>query len=469
MHRVSNGAEIYPQNCQVKIRLKDEQWIIMGFVENNLWKRAQQQLQKIAEKINLDPLLAVRLSEPDRIIEVSIPLKRDDGTIVLSTGYRVQHSAINGPYKGGLRYHPQVSMDEVKALAFWMTMKNAVVGVPFGGGKGGITIDPKSLSQTELEQLTREFTRKLAPIIGPHFDVPAPDVNTNPKIMSWIVDEFGKYAERGGQGAKGLQKNETLGVVTGKPIELGGSEGRTEATGLGGVYVLLSMLRKLGKNPKDMTVAVQGFGNVGLYAAKFLQKEGFRVVALSDSKGGIYIPEGVSDIDNVERCKELKGMLAGCYCVGSVCDIQYKDTVNGKDITPQEILELPVDIIIPAALENVITDLNAEKIQASYILELANGPTTQEADEVLKKSGKVVIPDILANAGGVAVSYFEWYQNLQNEKWSKEAVFAKLKEKMESASDAVFDAHTMHDVSLRDAAYIVALKRIENEWKKESK
>lgn len=459
---------------------------------NNPWERAKKQLLYVAEKINLNPLLTTQLSEPDRIIEVSLPIRLENGEVMNYTGYRVQHSNIRGPYKGGLRYHPQVSMDEVKALAFWMTMKNAVVDVPFGGGKGGITIDPKQLSESELEMLTREFTRKLTPVIGPYFDVPAPDVNTNPKIMAWIVDEYKKLEIQNSKSESitnlkntnienkkhldnsnlefvsnlDIRNSKLSAVVTGKPIESGGSQGRTEATGLGGMYSLITVLRLLKKKHKDMTVAVQGFGNVGMYVAKFLQNEGFSVVAVSDSKGGIYIPTGLPAIEGIEICKEAKGTVAGCYCVGSVCDINNRDKVGGRDITSQEILELPVDILIPAALENVITAENAGRIQAKYILEMANGPTTHEADDVLHKKGIVVIPDILANSGGVAVSYFEWYQNLNNLKWSKEEVFGKLKAKMETASEAVFVASKEYKVSMRDAAYIVALKRIEKEWKK---
>lgn len=422
---------------------------------DNPWERAKKQLAKTASLLKTDKLFTTSLSQPDRIVEVSLPMVMDNGSVATFTGYRVQHNAIRGPYKGGLRYHPDVSMDEVKALAFWMTMKNAVVDVPFGGGKGGIAVDPKKLSESELERLTREFTRKLAPVIGPHVDVPAPDVNTNPKIMKWIVDEFGKGKK------KGSYTNEELSaVVTGKPIENGGSQGRTEATGLGGMFVLLAMLRKLGKSPKGMTVAVQGFGNVGMFIAKFLQEQGFVVVGLSDSKGGIYIPRGVAAIDDIEKCKEAKGMLAGCYCVGSVCDISHKKEVGGRDITPDEILALPVDILIPAALENVLTTDNAKKVQAKIILEMANGPTTEGADIVLQGKDIMVIPDILANSGGVAVSYFEWYQNLHNEKWSKEKVFDELKKKMEIAADTVFEAHTKHRVTLRDAAYITAIERI---------
>lgn len=428
-------------------------------VKTDLWERAIKQLNQAAKLVSLDPLTLARLSEPDRIIEVSLPLKKDDGKVEIFKGYRVQHNNIRGPYKGGLRYHPQVEMEEVKALSFWMSMKNAVIDVPFGGGKGGITIDPKQLSEAELEQITREFTRKIADFIGPQKDVPAPDVNTNPKIMGWIMDEFKVQSEKF---KVGLKDNEIRAVVTGKPIEKGGSEGRTEATGLGGTYALLRFLTKLGKNPKGMTVAVQGFGNVGSFLAKFLQKEGFKIVALADSKGGIYIPGGIEDIEEVQRCKEEQGLLAGCYCIGSVRDLENKDKLGGKDISPEEILELPVDVVVPAALEDVITKENASKIKAKIVLEMANGPTTLEADSILKKRAVTVIPDILANSGGVAVSFFEWYQNLHNEKWNKKEVFQKLKEKMGNATEEVFSIAKKFNVSLRDAAYILALERIVN-------
>lgn len=416
---------------------------------DNPWQRAKLQLETVARKINLDPLLLTRLSKPDRIIEVSLPIKLDNGETKSFQGYRVQHNNIRGPYKGGLRYHPDVDMNEVKALALWMTMKNAVIDVPFGGGKGGITVDPKKLSENELELLTREFTRKLAPAIGPELDVPAPDINTNAKIMSWIVDEYSK-----------IKGKYSPAVVTGKPIENGGSEGRTEATGLGGCLALLTILKKLGKDPKDMTVAIQGFGNVGSYLAKFLEKEGFKIVALSDSKGGIYLESGIESIEEAQKCKEESGRLAGCYCIGSVCDIRNKKPLNGKDITSEELLELPVDILVPAALENAINKDNAPKIKAKIILEMANGPTTLDADEILNQKEILVIPDILANSGGVAVSYFEWFQNLNNEHWSKEEVFKKLKEKMEKAAELVFNTSQKFKVNIRIAAYIVALEKL---------
>jgi glutamate dehydrogenase/leucine dehydrogenase len=425
--------------------------------QHNPWKRAKTQLQNAAQIAKIDPLLLAELLEPEKTVTVSLPFKKDNGNIAATNGYRVQHNSILGPYKGGLRYHADVAMDEVKALAFLMTMKNALVDVPLGGAKGGITIDPKQLSANELEQLTRLFTRRLGQNIGPLIDIPAPDVNTNAKIMAWIADEHKNLAK----GTPGKHHA----VVTGKPVEHGGSLGRTEATGLGGSYVLLEMLKKLKKDKRQMTVAVQGFGNVGRYIAQYLQQAGCKIVALSDSKGGIYIPDGIDDIEQVQRCKEMKGMIAGCYCLGSVCDITYKTSLRGQDMKPEEILELPVDIVIPAAMENVITDKNAGKIKASVVLEMANTPTTLEADEILNKRGITVIPDILSNAGGVVVSYFEWYQNMHEEKWSQRKVFVKLRTAMNTAADEVNKTKDYYQISLREAAYVVALKRLEKSYR----
>lgn len=416
---------------------------------NNPWLRAQQQLEKIAKQINLSPLLLERLKQPDRIVTVSLPMKMRDGTIKTFTGYRVQHNNILGPYKGGLRYHPNVDLDEVKALAFWMSMKCAVVDIPMGGGKGGITVNPKEFSEKELKTLSQLFANRLAPVIGPTKDVPAPDVNTNPKIMKWMVEEYSK-----------IEGQKTPAVITGKPIQNGGSQGRTEATGLGGSYVLLAALKKLKKNPKGMTVAVQGFGNVGYYIAYYLAKAGMRVVAVSDSKEGIYVAEGLNPKVTLD-CKKEKGYLSGCYCVGSVCDLN-----KGRKITNEELLELPVDILIPSALGNVITKENAAKIQAKIILEMANGPITSDADALLARKETLVIPDILANAGGVCTSYFEWYQNMHEEKWTKEEVFKKLKAQMERVTSDVFTASKKYTMTLRDSAYAVALQRIQRHWRK---
>lgn len=418
-------------------------------MENNPWTRAQKQLDKIAKYINLPPLLLARLHEPDRIVTVSLPMQMDNGNIKTFTGFRVQHNNILGPYKGGLRYHPQVNMDEVRALAFWMSMKCAVVDIPMGGGKGGITVNPKELSEKELKSLSQLFIDRLAPVVGPDKDVPAPDVNTNPTIMAWMVEEYSKIVGK-----------PTPAVITGKPVGKGGSLGRTEATGLGGSYVLLAALKKLKKNPKGMTVAVQGFGNVGYYVAYFLEKAGMKIVAVSDSKEGIYVKEGLNPKMTLE-CKKEKGYLSGCYCVGSVCDLN-----KGKKITNDELLELDVDVLIPAALENVITKENAGKIKAKMILEMANGPVTDEADEILNKKNVLIIPDILANSGGVATSYFEWYQNIHNEKWTKQSVFDKLKAQLERVTGEVFTTQKKYSMTMRDAAYALALTRIKKHWKK---
>jgi len=415
---------------------------------NNPWLRAQEQLQRIAKKIRLSPMLLARLLEPDRVVSVSLPVELDNGYVETFIGFRVQHNNLLGPYKGGIRYHPNVSMDEVKALAFWMTIKCAVIDVPFGGGKGGITVDPKSLSQKELEKLTKVFARRIAPVIGPTLDVPAPDVNTNPTIMRWIVEEYsnivGKYSPA---------------VITGKPVEEGGSLGRTEATGFGGGYVLLSALKKLHMDRKDLTIAIQGFGNVGYHAALFFADAGYKVVAISDSKEAIYVEKGLNPEKTFE-CKKNQHMLSNCFCVGNSCNIAY-----GKTISNEELLELPVDVLIPAALENVITVENANKVKAKIVLELANGPLTREADEILDKKGVVVIPDILANAGGVCVSYFEWYQNMKKQKWTKEKVFQKLRKQMEKVTDEVFTTKAKYGTNLRDAAYLLALSRLKKESK----
>jgi len=402
-------------------------------MQNNPWRRALAQLQSTIELTDGHPDLHERLKTPDNVIEVDVPLVMDSGEAKIFRGYRVQHNNIRGPYKGGLRFHPQVDLDEAKALAFWMTMKNAVVGVPFGGGKGGIEVDPKELSEGELERLTRNFARELAHVIGPEKDVPAPDVGSTAQMMHWIADEYSKHVGE-----------HSPAVVTGKPVEHGGSEGRTEATGYGGGYVLERMLEKLGKNTKG-TVAIQGFGNVGSYLAEYLQREGFTIVGLSDSKGGIYVPEGI-DSAAAENYKKEKGTLAG---------------FAGKNISNDEILALPVDILVPAALENAITEKNADAVHASIVLELANGPTTIEADTILNARGIIVIPDILANAGGVAVSYFEWEQNRSGEKWTKDDVLAKLKPMMEDATDRVVAESKAKNISLRDAAYSVALRTLD--------
>lgn len=404
-------------------------------MRTNPWETALGQMREAAAHLDIPPLLRARLSVPDRVVEISLPIQMDDGSINVYAGLRVQHNAILGPYKGGLRYHPQVDIDEVKALSLWMTMKNAVIDVPFGGAKGGIIVDPKKLSKAELERLTREFTRKIFPLIGPERDVPAPDVNTNGEVMRWIRDEYEKVL--GGSAP---------GVVTGKPLDDGGSEGRTEATGLGGSFVLSEAISQLGLASTGLRIAVQGFGNVGSYFAEYAAQMGHTVVALADSKSGIYRADGFTDIKALEEHKKRTGALSGFG--------------GATEIPSGDVLTLPVDVVVPAALENAITGEIAQKMSAKVVLELANGPTTPEADIVLAQKGVPVIPDILANAGGVAVSYFEWYQNMHDEKWAKAVVVGKLEEKMRKATKDVHDIATSRRVTPRIAAYIAALGRL---------
>jgi glutamate dehydrogenase/leucine dehydrogenase len=403
------------------------------------------------EKALIERKLAI-LSQPKRILQVTIPVVMDDGTTRIFEGYRVQHNDARGPFKGGIRYHHNVSMDEVKALAFWMAMKCAVADLPLGGGKGGIIVDPKTLSQGELERLSRGYARAIADCIGPDRDVPAPDVNTNGTIMGWMVDEFIK-AQTKRFPVSAIEKKKLRSTFTGKLLKDGGSEGREEATGLGGLYVLQSIIKKLGVKGKP-TVAVQGFGNVGYNIAKFLDEAGFLVVAVSDSRGGTYVPEGINPAMTLE-CKKKNGYLAGCYCTGSVCDLK-----KGKQVTNEALLELPVDILVPSALENVLTRENAGKIKAKVVLEMANGPTTAEADTLLYKHGIPVIPDILSNSGGVTVSAFEWEQNLKGQHWTKAQVNTKLKKKMDAAATAVWEASRKYKTDLRTAAFVVALDRV---------
>jgi glutamate dehydrogenase/leucine dehydrogenase len=390
------------------------------------------------------------LEKPQREIKVYLPLERENGEIEIFEGYRIQHNNFLGPYKGGIRYFPEVSEDEIKTLAFLMTVKCALVNLPLGGAKGGIKVDPKNLSEKELENLSREYVRKIYDFIGLDKDIPAPDVNTNAKIMDWMVDEYLKISN-----SKDIKLKATF---TGKSIQNDGSEGREEATGKGGEIILERFIEKIGFK-KPLTIAIQGFGNVGYNLAKFLYQKGYKLVALSDSKGGIYSEEGFNP-ELVMECKKEKGMISGCYCVGSVCDIRL-----GRDISNEELLELDVDVLVLAALENVITRENAEKIKAKIILEMANNPLTEEADEILNKKGVIIIPDILANSGGVTVSYFEILQNLNNEKWSKEKVFEELEKYLSKAFDEVWEIKEKLNISLRKGSFIIALKRIYNKYK----
>lgn len=405
----------------------------------SLFENTLKQIRKASELMKLSANVEAVLSHPERVIEVSLPVVMDDGKLRVFQAFRVQHNSIRGPYKGGIRYHPQVDMDEVKALSTWMTMKCAVVGIPLGGGKGGIVMDPKALSPRELEAVTREYARAMAPFIGPEMDVPAPDVYTNPQIMAWIADEYSK-----------IHGKNVLGVVTGKAIETGGSQGRDTATSQGGVYIIEEYLKSVGKNPQGMTVAVQGFGNAGSHVARLLHELGMKVIAISDSKSALHCPDGLIP-EAAMVCKAEKGQVGECAPVGSKCDV----------ITNEQLLTLPCDILVLSALENQVRVDNADSIQAKAIVELANGPVTPEADEILARKGVPVIPDILANAGGVTVSYFELVQNQMNYYWSLEEVLAKLKPIMQNAWKEVAGNAMLFKCTYREAAFITALKRLE--------
>ncbi len=400
----------------------------------NPWHVAQQQFDLAADRLRLDPGLRRVLREPRRELTVHFPVKMDDGTVQVYTGYRVQHNLGRGPAKGGIRYHQNVSLDEVKALAMWMTWKCAVVGIPYGGGKGGVIVDPKKLSMKELEGLTRRFTTEISILIGPERDIPAPDVNTNAQTMAWIMDTYSMHVGY-----------TVPGVVTGKPIALGGSEGRNEATARGAVYCVVEAANHLGMDLRKSRVAVQGFGNAGSIAAKLIAAEGATVIAVSDSTGGIRNTGGL-DVERVIAWKSEHGTVRGFP--------------GAEEITNAEVLETDCDILIPAALENQITSRNAGKIKAKLVAEAANGPTTPDADAILHDKGVFLIPDILCNAGGVTVSYFEWVQDLNRDQWSEAIVNAKLREIMVRSFNEVLAMSQRADSNMRLGAYLLAVQRV---------
>lgn len=387
-----------------------------------------------AECLNLEPWLAEKIKHPRREFVVHFPLRFDDGHTELLTGYRVQHNTLRGPAKGGIRYHPNVDIDEVRALAGWMTWKCAVVNVPYGGAKGGVQCDPTAMSQGEIERLTRRFTWEISPIIGPEKDIPAPDVNTNPQVMAWIVDTYSVF--------KGYTCNS---VVTGKPLEIGGSLGRLKATSRGVIFMLQEAARILGIPLNGATAAVQGYGNVGYHAAELAQEIGIKVIAVSDVKGAIYNPNGL-DPAAVHAFSQVTGSVAG---------YPEADTIDNRTL-----LELPCDFLIPAALEGQITQENADRIKARIIVEGANGPTTPFADDILDEKGVFVIPDILANAGGVTASYFEWVQNVQQLFWTEADVNKRLHQIMTRAFYEVHDISLQEKVNMRTAAYMLAIGRV---------
>jgi len=395
---------------------------------------AIQQYRQATAYLDLDPGIEALLATCAREVTVRFPLRMDDGSVRVFTGYRVQHNTALGPSKGGLRYHPEVSLPEIKALAMWMTWKCSVVGMPYGGAKGGVICDPKTMSQHELERLSRRFGREIAPVIGPWEDVPAPDVNTNPQTMAWIMDA---YESRTG--------TRSPAVITGKPVELGGSQGRVEATGRGVMFVTVEACHARGIAVEGARMVVQGYGNAGSISAYLLQERGATLVAASDTRGAIYNPDGIDALELLEF-KTTTGSVVG-----------YPGT---RQIDPSELLSLPCEVLIPAALEGVLTAESAAGVKARVVVEAANGPTTPEADQVLEQKGVLVIPDILANAGGVTVSYFEWVQNLHGHLWTEEEVNSRLEHQITAAFHEVLRISIERRVSMRVAAYIKAIARV---------
>lgn len=399
----------------------------------NPYEIVKQQIDRAAEIIGIDKSVTNILKSPARVLSVSFPVEMDDGSVQVFEGFRSQHNDALGPTKGGIRYHPDVTMDEVKALSMWMTFKCSVVGLPFGGGKGGVICDPRKLSKAELKRLSRGYIEAIASMIGPDKDIPAPDVYTDSHVMGWMMDSFSRFKQA-----------YSPGVITGKPLILGGSKGRNEATARGCVYTIVEAMNDLNKPMENATVAVQGFGNAGKIAAKLLSELGCKIVAVCDSQGAIYDPNGL----NLERVEQHK-------TEGAVTDYPAPYT-----LTLDELLELDVDILIPAAMENSITSQNAPHIKARIVAEAANGPTTPEADRILAEKDVLVIPDILANAGGVTVSYFEWVQNLMNYYWKEDEVNEKLREKMVTAYRKVVKSAQDYKTDMRTAAFIVGMQHV---------
>jgi glutamate dehydrogenase (NAD(P)+) len=403
-------------------------------LRENPFEIAQHQLRRVAREFQIDENLVRVLEQCKKTVAVSIPVVMDDGEIHTFEGFRVTHNIARGPSKGGIRYHPDVTLDEVKSLAMWMTWKCALMGIPFGGAKGGVVCNPKRMSPGELQKMTRRYTSEIINEIGPEKDIPAPDVGTTPAVMAWIFDTYSMN--------KG---HSVLGVVTGKPLNVGGSLGRLEATAHGALYILREAAKKQGKSFDGMRVAVQGFGNVGSYLARFVQEDGATVIALSDSVGGVYNPNGI-DVQLALARKQETGRLEGL-----------KDT---EAITNEELLELDTDVLAPCALEQVITSENADRIKASIVVEGANGPTTPTADEILDDRGVMVLPDVLANAGGVVVSYFEWVQGLQEYFWKEDEVNRRLNEITSRAFDATWASYESRSSTMRTAAYGLAVQRV---------
>ncbi|MHA1540974.1 MAG: Glu/Leu/Phe/Val family dehydrogenase [Alphaproteobacteria bacterium] len=401
------------------------------------FENAQKRLVQMMNNMNLDLDVITKLSVPNRSLTVNLPVRMDDGSTKMFEAHRVQYNDTLGPYKGGIRFHQNVDLDEVKSLALWMTIKCSAVGLPLGGGKGGLTIDPRNFSLKEIERVSRAYIRAIADVIGPNRDIPAPDVNTNGMIMGWMIDEYNH-----------IVREQTPALITGKPVGLGGSLGRESATGLGAFFVFDLWMKRNKKTPSETTIAVQGFGNVGYYFIIFALKAGYKVTAISDVSGAIYTKEGFSLNDIVPH----KGKL--------ISDLKCESGCSYKKISNKELLELSVNVLVPGALENQITKENANEIKAKLILEIANGPVTLEADAILESREIIVLPDVLVNAGGVIVSYYEWVQNRTGDYWTEEQVNNKLKERIEDASEIIFETALLEKKTLRTATYEKALKKI---------
>lgn len=411
----------------------------------SLLSDANRRLERALKYVQISEDASERLKFPKASLQVSIPVRMDDGSLRVFEGYRVRYDDTRGPTKGGIRFHPGVTLDEVQSLAFWMTFKCAALNLPFGGAKGGITLNPKELSKFELERLSRGYVDAIADFIGPDVDIPAPDVYTNPMIMGWMMDQYSI-----------IRRQLAPAVITGKPLGMGGSQGRNQATGTGAFYVLTAMMQKFAKVPQDTTVAVQGFGNAGSVIARHLFEAGYKVVAVSDSQGGVYCDRGL-DIPSIQQFKASTRSVQAVYCEGTVCSLM----ADHEILTNEELLALEVDILIPAALENQITAANATQIKAKYIFEVANGPITSEGDRLLEAQGTYVFPDILVNAGGVTVSYFEWVQNRSGLYWSEAEVNQRLKTQIVAEAEKIWHIAQEFAIPMRTAAYVHALERLE--------
>ncbi len=411
--------------------------------ESNVFTDAVARLERLGAEAGVTPEVIAALRDPKSTLVASLPVRMDDGSRQYFRAYRCRYNDALGPTKGGIRFHPDVTLEEVQALALWMTIKCAVVGLPYGGGKGGVIVNPKVLSRLELERLSRAYMRAMADLIGPERDIPAPDVYTNARIMGWMADEY-----------EVIHRTKAPAVITGKPVRLGGSLGREEATGRGAFLCIQELANVRGLDPGSTRVAIQGFGNAGYHVAHLLQSAGYRIVAVSDSKGAIHSEDGF-EVDSLYQNKQETRKLRGVYCEGTVCQL-----VDHKQISNAELLELDVDILIPAALEGVIGPWNVDRIRAPIIVEVANGPVLGEVDEKLLEAGKTVVPDVLANAGGVTVSYFEWVQNRSGYAWNLDEVRTRLAEVMKRAFAETWQLAAAEKSSLRAAAYTVALRRI---------